>query len=263
MLLITLYFLVKLKNTQYFWCNAIIGSRIIYINLQNYPEEMDTENKFNEEMLALYHIVGKATGYWANYYLRSVRKNSGLTHAKKALAITYNVQKGFRKLIEVGRPDLSIEATVLKEEYKSLFSKNELAEAQRRIDTVPNYAWRKPVEVEENYSGEIKNKDIFKEGTTKQVTVNVYERNSKARKVGWEKHGFDCKVCGMSFERKYGKIGKNFIHIHHLKPLAGVSGEYELKPIKDLVPVCPNCHAMLHTYSPPLTIDELKAKMNK
>ena len=182
---------------------------------------MDKESKFNVEMLALYKVVGKATGYWANYYLRSVRNLGGVAHAKKALAQKGNAQDGFKKLIEVGRPDLSIEATVLKEEYKALFSSEELREAQKRIDSVPSYAWRQSVDVEENFAGEIINTQIFKEGTTKQVTVNLYERNSRAREVCLEKHGYNCKVCGMSFFETYGEIGKKFIHVHHIKPLAG------------------------------------------
>lgn len=222
---------------------------------------MDAKEKINKEMLELYQVVGKATGYWANYYLRSVRKHGGLAHAKKALGKIGDAQDGFRKLIEIGRPDLSIEAIVLKQEYRGLFSKKELEEAQKRIDSIPSYAWRNPVKSEENFSGEINNIEIFKEGTTKQVTVNIHERNPKAREACLNKHGYDCKVCGMSFQQIYGKIGQNFIHVHHIKPLAGVSDEYELNPVQDLVPVCPNCHAMLHTYSPPLTINELKKEI--
>ncbi|MDB9470225.1 hypothetical protein PN480_18680 [Dolichospermum circinale CS-1225] len=35
--------------------------------------------------------------------------------------------------------------------------------------------------------------------------------------------------------------------------------EYEVDPIKDLRPVCPNCHAMIHRRLPPLSIDEIKS----
>lgn len=214
--------------------------------------------KFNNEMLDLYHVVGKATGYWANYYLRSVRKIGGLAHAKKALAKEEKTQDGFKKLIEVGRPDLSLEASVISEEYRELFTKSELEEAERRLSSVPEWAWRKRVEAENNFSGEIEKTELFKEGATKQVTVNSYERNSAARKECLKKFGYNCQVCNMSFSHTYGDIGKSFIHVHHLKPLAGVTGEYELNPGKDLVPVCPNCHAMLHASNPPLSIAELK-----
>jgi 5-methylcytosine-specific restriction protein A len=41
--------------------------------------------------------------------------------------------------------------------------------------------------------------------------------------------------------------------------LAQVGGEYQVDPIADLRPVCPNCHAMLHSRRPtPLSIAELK-----
>jgi len=90
----------------------------------------------------------------------------------------------------------------------------------------------------------------IKEGTKKPVTVNIYERNPKARKLCLEKYGYVCSVCEFDFEKKYGDIGKNFIHVHHLKSLHEIGNAYEVNPIKDLRPVCPNCHAMLHRKNP-------------
>ena len=68
-------------------------------------------------------------------------------------------------------------------------------------------------------------------------------------------------MCGFDFERVYGKIGGGFIHIHHLVPMnmRASAKPYEIDPINDLVPVCPNCHAMLHKQNPPYTIEELRA----
>jgi len=57
----------------------------------------------------------------------------------------------------------------------------------------------------------------------------------------------------------YGERGKGFIHVHHLRPLADVGEEYELDPIADLRPVCPNCHAMIHARPVTLTIEELRS----
>lgn len=53
-------------------------------------------------------------------------------------------------------------------------------------------------------------------------------------------------------------IGEGFINVHHLKSLSEISQEYALDPIKDLRPVCPNCHAMLHRNKPAYTIEQLK-----
>ena len=67
----------------------------------------------------------------------------------------------------------------------------------------------------------------------------------------------------MSFEDKYGEIGTGFIHIHHIVPISEIGKEYEINYKTDLVPVCPNCHAMLHrkVNDRTLTIEELKERL--
>jgi predicted HNH restriction endonuclease len=50
--------------------------------------------------------------------------------------------------------------------------------------------------------------------------------------------------------------------VHHLRPLSGIAEEYEIDPVEDLRPVCPNCHAMLHRKTPPYTIDELRLRLS-
>ncbi|MBQ7426534.1 MAG: HNH endonuclease [Prevotella sp.] len=62
----------------------------------------------------------------------------------------------------------------------------------------------------------------------------------------------------MDFEEKYGEIGRGFIHVHHLIPISSIGEDYVIDPINHLVPVCPNCHNMLHRKDPPLTPEELK-----
>jgi 5-methylcytosine-specific restriction protein A len=59
----------------------------------------------------------------------------------------------------------------------------------------------------------------------------------------------------------YGEIGKNFIHVHHVKPLSEIDEQYKINPIKDLRPVCPNCHAMLHKRKPAYSIEEIQDKI--
>lgn len=102
---------------------------------------------------------------------------------------------------------------------------------------------------------------IFKEGSLKQIQVNAYERNSQARKKCLEKHGYSCKCCGFNFEIVYGELGKNFIHVHHVTPLSQIKMTYILNPETDLIPVCANCHAMIHRKVPPYTIDEIQKLM--
>ena len=107
------------------------------------------------------------------------------------------------------------------------------------------------------YPDDIENENLI-EGTKKQIIVNSYERNPRARQECIDKYGYKCTVCTFDFEKIYGAIGKDFIHVHHLKPLSEVDKEYEINPIQYLRPVCPNCHAMLHKKTPAYSIEEIK-----
>lgn len=98
----------------------------------------------------------------------------------------------------------------------------------------------------------------FIEGAKKEITVNAFERSAKARKKCIEHHGCYCSVCKFDFKHLYGSLGEGFIHVHHIKPLSEINSEYVLDPIKDLVPVCPNCHAMIHQTKPIKSISEMK-----
>ncbi|WP_220416884.1 HNH endonuclease [Enterovibrio norvegicus] len=102
----------------------------------------------------------------------------------------------------------------------------------------------------------------FTEGSIKQVTINAYERNPKARAACIAEHKAICQVCNFDFEAIYGAIGKGFIHIHHKVDLATIGESYQVDPINDLVPACPNCNAMLHTEEPAMDIEKLKLTMN-
>jgi 5-methylcytosine-specific restriction protein A len=97
------------------------------------------------------------------------------------------------------------------------------------------------------------------EGTKAGVLVNRYERNRKNRELCIEAHKAVCSVCGFDFSRIYGEIGKGYIHVHHLNPLAASKGKlHKVDPVKDLRPVCPNFHEMLHRIYPPYTIEQLQ-----
>jgi 5-methylcytosine-specific restriction protein A len=96
------------------------------------------------------------------------------------------------------------------------------------------------------------------EGTKRSQLITTYERNPEAREECLRHHGRRCQVCGLAFEERYGHIGKGFIHVHHVVPVSEIGQEYEVDPLNHLCPVCPNCHAMLHKRTPPLSIDELK-----
>ena len=103
----------------------------------------------------------------------------------------------------------------------------------------------------------------LKEGAKKQILVNSYERNYKARQICIDQYGCHCSVCGFNFAKFYGDEFEGKIHVHHLKALSEVNEEYEVDPINDLRPVCPNCHLALHSKvgDQPYAIEELKEKI--
>lgn len=100
----------------------------------------------------------------------------------------------------------------------------------------------------------------FFEGAKQTVQVNRFERNVEARHLCIKRNGSRCKICDMSFEETYGAFAQGFIHVHHITPLHQISESYEVDPVHDLIPVCPNCHAMLHKTinGIPMTIEKLK-----
>lgn len=102
---------------------------------------------------------------------------------------------------------------------------------------------------------------ICYEGAKIKVEVNKYERSSIARLKCIEKYGYDCAVCGLNFEKVYGDIGKQFIHVHHIVPISTIGDTYKIDYENDLVPVCPNCHAMLHRGH--ISVKELKDIIKK
>lgn len=98
----------------------------------------------------------------------------------------------------------------------------------------------------ERSAEEIPQGQTYPEGAVQQVLVNRYERNPAARAACIAQQGALCSVCGFDFAKVYGSMGSGFIHVHHLRSIASLPADYQIDSAVDLIPVCPNCHAMLH-----------------
>ena len=132
----------------------------------------------------------------------------------------------------------------------------------RVLSYIDSYKTTPHVTVELLYPDELTEPEKYPEGARKLVTVNAYERDNRARNKCIEKYGYRCAVCCFDFYDTYGKIGMGFVHVHHLIPLYKVGKQYRVDPVKDLRPVCPNCHAMLHRSGGVMTIDSLRKVLN-
>lgn len=105
---------------------------------------------------------------------------------------------------------------------------------------------------------EIPEPDTLYEGAVKRIAVNAFERNREARRKCIEYYGVRCVVCSHTLEEIYGVAGKGLIHVHHLRELSCIGEEYQVDPIEDLRPVCPNCHAIIHARKPAYSIEEAR-----
>lgn len=106
-------------------------------------------------------------------------------------------------------------------------------------------------------------KNVLKEGRVKEITLDRYERDAKARAMCLDHYGNRCFVCGLDFGEVYGAVAEGFIHVHHIMPLSAVKRSHKVDPIKDMRPVCPNCHAVIHLEDPPLSIARVKRMLER
>jgi hypothetical protein len=122
-----------------------------------------------------------------------------------------------------------------------------------------NDYWHPPSESEQAEA------PFAEEGKRVRVTVSKYERKIENREACIRANGTTCIVCGFDFPSIYGAIGKGtngkgYIHVHHLTKLASLEGKaHRFNPVKDMCPVCPNCHEMLHQADPPYTPEQLQS----
>lgn len=101
------------------------------------------------------------------------------------------------------------------------------------------------------------------EGGKRTVTVNAYERSAEARAQCIEAHGSSCAICGFDFGQRYGEHFHGFIHVHHKTPVSRIGARYKVDPVEDLVPVCPNCHSVIHYGNTTRSIADVKELLSK
>lgn len=135
-----------------------------------------------------------------------------------------------------------------------------LRPAKAQIHKTNVYAFYDANEPVSNFGSKEKTKTPrhFDEGSKYNIELTITERHRAARAECLRIHGNSCKVCGLNFGEKFGKIGEGFIHVHHIVPISERDEQYKVNPEKDLVPLCPNCHAMAHRKKHPFTVSELK-----
>jgi len=177
-------------------------------------ETMALDDKLHETIMAPYCRAGEEAGYWGRPYLQKVKRKRGTGDCQRTC---YDPEQkgwraGFDMLLEARRPELTLEGLVPQPRYQRLFTEDKISVAKERLsqfeDLLRGYA-RERLYPNEPWPGR-----NYPEGSRKQVRVNVYAHNARARAACLSHHGSTCTVCELSLSDRYGELGNGFIHVH-------------------------------------------------
>lgn len=133
----------------------------------------------------------------------------------------------------------------------------------RTYDDICRLTGLKP-EASENIAEQLDELESGVEGNPSQRYVTTYERDRRNRQRAIAIHGLRCFGCEVDMGEKYGPYAQGLIHIHHIVPVSLMEGPRKVDPAKELVPVCPNCHAVIHRQrDSTLSIDQLRKLLDK
>lgn len=108
---------------------------------------------------------------------------------------------------------------------------------------------------------------MITEGTRRNRNITLYERSRELRDFAIEKYTksghIKCAACAFDFLDFYGEIGRDYIEIHHVKPVFQYEDEdrnvFLKRALENVIPTCSNCHRMIHRdRQHPLSITDLK-----
>lgn len=176
----------------------------------------------------------------------------GLTHREmdeRFLGLDSEKSKGYQSMgilhyLGLKKPFQSLFKGFTLEEMIEKLEEQERFETILRVLSVIDIADYKTIE--DIRAEEVEDGNFIYEGKERYYYGKKYERNASNRRKAIEFHGVDCSVCGFSFESVYGERGKDFIEVHHLNPLSTLDEPVIVNPETDLIPVCSNCHRMIH-----------------
>lgn len=109
-------------------------------------------------------------------------------------------------------------------------------------------------------------KEIFEGDTGETKETKIYKRSKELRDAAIDSFlknygALSCNICTFNYEITYGEVGKGFIEVHHKRPIYMYEGADQVKTIeqaiKNLAPVCANCHRIIHRTRPPFTIEQV------
>jgi len=80
----------------------------------------------------------------------------------------------------------------------------------------------------------------------------------KIKKECIDYYGAICDICGFDFGYTYGETYEQYIDVHNQKSAEGEEISPTTHPIEDLIPICYNCHHVIHSTTPAIPVDEMR-----
>ena len=255
------------------------GNILHFNSEKDYYEVLGFLSK-EEELIRVYTENNDKVGAWSGQGRMSLRnvsidslpealKNAFETSVDGRISVTHYV-KNLKENHNFSREIDPTGSDFTKRLYKESLEKVlETVPEEYENDFYRGYHWN--CEVIERIRNASKHEINWDEETVQEETAGTtegkrtiyyttkYERSSKNREAAIRIHGTKCMICGFDFGQKYGELGKGYIEVHHIKPLATLEQEVVINPETDLICVCANCHRMLHRFKNYIvTVEELK-----
>ena len=255
------------------------GNILHFNSEKDYYEVLGFLSK-EEELIRVYTENNDKAGAWSGQGRMSLRnvsidslpealKNAFETSVDGRISVTHYV-KNLKENHNFSREIDPTGSDFTKRLYKESLEKVlETVPEEYENDFYRGYHWN--CEVIERIRNASKHEINWDEETVQEETAGTtegkrtvyyttkYERSSKNREAAIRIHGTKCMICGFDFGQKYGELGKGYIEVHHIKPLATLEKEVVINPETDLICVCANCHRMLHRFKNYIvTVEELK-----
>lgn len=96
-------------------------------------DDLAVRRDFDEAMRSVYTRALREAEYNATAYLRMLTERGPLDTARRLLA-SPTISAGFTALWQKGRLDLTVEAIVLRSEFRQFFTDDELDTAHQRLE---------------------------------------------------------------------------------------------------------------------------------
>ncbi|OOB80263.1 MAG: hypothetical protein BEN19_05830 [Epulopiscium sp. Nuni2H_MBin003] len=241
---------------------------------------------FKKEKVAPYdkHEIGVIEHMDNNIYIEDNKKSNPLTLVQsKNSTKEENVKKENVKKEIVKKENVKKEIVKEEEKSKKSWKENDDLDDEERLDAFLDELFNEDedtLEIDEEPSLEDLNEiekllhDPFVNTPSKTAVEKMCrkpfetvkkpdetiqkEKWNELKKACLEYYGASCEICSIDYGYTYGDKFEKLMDVHNLKSTTKEWDNLDVNPEKDLIPICHNCHTILHSKFPNYTVEQVK-----